>query len=388
MAQKKSTAIPKAMEEVYRSMTAMTDRFCQEHLDEDYARLAREAIAALCRKRPSPLRSGTPRTWCCGVLYALGQINFLPDKSNSPHMSMQDLCARFGVAPSTGGNKAKQVRDALGIRPSDHRWMLPSLIERSGLAWMVEVDGLPSDARDLPLTLQEEAFRKGLIPYVPAYHAEPEPGQPTRKDILDRYDTFRALNIEHQAEAAADLLAEPGGPVPAMAVRIGLAADAGEAAELDVDELTPALDLALYTPDETGVTRIRRYADSLMADASAEERRLLEAMGNARFSVYEITGRHPQAGMTAKDLRNGDEVWIMDRALERTASRFVKLAARLVRPQDFWITTGVAVPMNDAAIWQHLARNHSITLTRGHLEVPDPDRLDEIIYAAGLAIPQ
>jgi hypothetical protein len=50
------------------------------------------------------------------VLYALGQVNFLSDKSSRPHMAMADPCARFGIAPSTGGNKARIVRDALGIR--------------------------------------------------------------------------------------------------------------------------------------------------------------------------------------------------------------------------------------------------------------------------------
>ena len=35
------------------------------------------------------------------------------------------------------------------------------------LAWMIEVDGIPMDARDLPREIQEEAFRLGLILYVP-----------------------------------------------------------------------------------------------------------------------------------------------------------------------------------------------------------------------------
>jgi hypothetical protein len=88
-------------------LTGLTDRFCAEHLDREYADMARCAIAALCRKRPSPLTSGHPQTWACAVLYALGQINFLHDKSTTPYMAMADLCGHFGIAPSTGGNKAK-----------------------------------------------------------------------------------------------------------------------------------------------------------------------------------------------------------------------------------------------------------------------------------------
>ena len=32
---------------------------------------------------------------------------------------------------------------------------------------MIQVNGLIADARHLPREIQEEAFRKGLIPYIP-----------------------------------------------------------------------------------------------------------------------------------------------------------------------------------------------------------------------------
>ena len=382
-----STRVPKGWEEFYRGMTAITDDFCRRHLNEEYAELARIAIAALCRKRPSPLRSGKPESWACGVLYALGQVNFLSDKASSPSMPLQELCARFGVGASTGASKAKQVRDALTIRRLDHRWMLPSLIEKSGLAWTVMVDGLPADARDLPLPLQEEAARKGLIPYVPAYHAEPEPGRPPREDILERYTAFRLLSSKHQTAAAEEALSVRG-LVPSIAVRIGLVDSQDDVGGMDLEDLAAALDLALYTPDAAGRTRIQRYAEGVIAGVSAQERLLLDAMGQARFSIFEITGRHPQAGVMTRDLLSGGEVWLMDFGLERTASRSVRIAARLFRPEDFWMTTGVAVPMNDTAIWEELARKHAIRLTGKTLTVPDPQRLDEIVYAAGLAVPE
>jgi hypothetical protein len=65
----------------------LSDKLClvAEHLNDEYAGLARSAIAALCRKRPSPLASGNLQTWGCAVLYALGQVNFLSDKSTTPY---------------------------------------------------------------------------------------------------------------------------------------------------------------------------------------------------------------------------------------------------------------------------------------------------------------
>jgi hypothetical protein len=169
-----STKIPKGCEGIFAALTGLTDRFCDEHLNREYADMARYAIAALCRKRPNPLTSGQPQTWACAVLYALGQVNFLHDKASTPYMAMADLCGHFGIAPSTGGNKAKLVRKALSMHPFDHNWTLPSRLASSSLPWLIEFDGLLVDARDLPAAIQAAAVQKGLIPFV-----YPPPGQTT-----------------------------------------------------------------------------------------------------------------------------------------------------------------------------------------------------------------
>ena len=72
------------------------------------------------------------------------------------------------VAKSTAGNKSKAIREALKMKPYDWRWSLPSKLDDHPLAWMIEVDGLILDARHIPREIQEVAFRKGLIPYVPS----------------------------------------------------------------------------------------------------------------------------------------------------------------------------------------------------------------------------
>lgn len=164
MTSSKSAKVPKGWEAFYAGMTGMTDRFCAEHPNDEYADLARSAIAALCRKRPSPLAGGNPQTWACAVLYALGQVNFLSDKSTTPHMAMADLCTHFGTAPSTGGNKAKLVRAALGMRQFDHKWTLPSRLADSSLPWLITVDGLVVDARRLPMAILEWRSQKASFP--------------------------------------------------------------------------------------------------------------------------------------------------------------------------------------------------------------------------------
>lgn len=83
----KSEKVPKPMQSTFDAVTTLTDRVCQEHLNEEYGRLARLAAAALCRKRPSPLSNGRTGSWACGIIYALGFVNFLFDSSREPYIS-------------------------------------------------------------------------------------------------------------------------------------------------------------------------------------------------------------------------------------------------------------------------------------------------------------
>jgi hypothetical protein len=63
--------------------------------------------------------------------------------------------------------KPNRIRDMLRITQFDPKWTLPSLVDQNPMVWMVTVNGFMVDARQLPVELQEEAFRKGLIPYIP-----------------------------------------------------------------------------------------------------------------------------------------------------------------------------------------------------------------------------
>ncbi len=156
------------MQATYDEVVALTDAFCRDHLNDEYRDLARAMTAALCRKRPSPLASGQRRTWACGIVYALGQMNFLSDKATQPYMAMADLCAAFAVGPSTASAKARVISDLLGAHRMDPAWMLPSIIDRNPLVWMAEFNGMVVDLRDMPREVQAFAFEKGLIPYIPA----------------------------------------------------------------------------------------------------------------------------------------------------------------------------------------------------------------------------
>ena len=164
-------SIPHAVRPRVEEIVSITDAVCREHLNEEYAELAREAAATLARKRPSPLLKGQARSWACGIVYALGRVNFLFDRSNEPYMSAPELCALFKVSPATGSAKARTVLDALDAHQMDPRWSTTSMLDLNPLVWFVTINGVIVDARQLPREIQEELVRLKIIPYV----SEPEP---------------------------------------------------------------------------------------------------------------------------------------------------------------------------------------------------------------------
>jgi hypothetical protein len=153
---------------ILQAVNGMIDAFCRDHLNEEYATLCRKLAETLARKRPSPLLSGKPNTWACGIIRTVGWVNFLDDRTNEPHMKLTVIDKAFGVAESTGQGKSKLIRTMLKIRPFDPKWTLPSRMDDNPLVWTLEVNGFLMDIRHCPREAQEIAYAKGLIPYIPA----------------------------------------------------------------------------------------------------------------------------------------------------------------------------------------------------------------------------
>lgn len=168
MAKRDPLKVPDSMQELYDEIVAISDAFCKEHLNDEYAELARKMTATLARKRPSPLVNGRANSWAAGILYTVAQVNFLFDKSQSPHMRADELCKRIGVSQQTAGGRAQKIRAMLDISMIDFEWTLPSRMDDNPMIWILNVNGYMVDIRSMPREAQEVAYEKGLIPYIPA----------------------------------------------------------------------------------------------------------------------------------------------------------------------------------------------------------------------------
>src|ERR1700685_4226113 len=161
---KHKTTDAKTPDQVCDEIAGLVEKFCKEHLNAEYADLCRKLTEKLARKRPSPLVSGKPQTWACGIVRTIGWVNFLDDKTQTPHMKLPMIDKAFGVGESTGQGKSMLIRKMFKISPMDPAWSLRSQMDKNPMAWMIQVNGFLVDARLLKREIQEEALRKGLIP--------------------------------------------------------------------------------------------------------------------------------------------------------------------------------------------------------------------------------
>ncbi|MPM24225.1 hypothetical protein SDC9_70706 [bioreactor metagenome] len=163
----KKNIVPKSMEEKYKEIISIINSFCIENLNGEYAKVCKELCAALSRKRPSPLIRGRSKTWACGIVHAIGTVNFLFDSTASPYIKASDLYEKFGVSNSTGSSKSKEIQEIMDMVPFDPAWTLPSRIFDNPFAWLVSIEGVTVDLREAPRELQELAYNEGVIPFIP-----------------------------------------------------------------------------------------------------------------------------------------------------------------------------------------------------------------------------
>ena len=114
MPKRKPTA-DEAKNHAVEEIAGLVDAFCREHLNDEYADLCRRLTEKLGRKRPSPLLHGSPNAWASGIVRAIGGVNFLHDKSQTPYMRSTDIDHYLGTSPSSGAAKLAAIRKMLGM---------------------------------------------------------------------------------------------------------------------------------------------------------------------------------------------------------------------------------------------------------------------------------
>jgi hypothetical protein len=130
------------IDEKASALIEMTAAFSSARLDDEYGELCERLIRKMARKRSVPFLRGKPEIWAAAVVYAVGQINFLFDKSFEPHVTAGEICDHFGAKKSSVSQKAKAIRDMFKLDYWNPEFSTSRVLARSPLKDLMMVDDL------------------------------------------------------------------------------------------------------------------------------------------------------------------------------------------------------------------------------------------------------
>lgn len=126
---------------IQRQLTELTAACCRRHADAEYEQLCKKLIHKMARKRVAPFLSGRVEIWAAAILYALGSINFLFDKSFLPHATPDTLCNYFQVSKRTVAQKAKLIRDMFKLEYFDPEFSTERMAKNNPFARLTMAGG-------------------------------------------------------------------------------------------------------------------------------------------------------------------------------------------------------------------------------------------------------
>jgi hypothetical protein len=177
----------------------------------------------------------------------------------------------------------------------------------------------------------------------------------TRSEKLNRYRHLRAISAR-QHDAAVKFVGR--GTLLDYGRRIGIVHDSTFVCD-SIDEMTLAFDLAIHTSRQGRSRAIDRYARTVRATPGSDEAIMLKAAQDARFALWRVEGLHATAGLTLLDIANDITLWLMDEGLEASAPIGSVYAGRLMAVDDFVMTCGATVPVDEdliIAVWDDAPR--------------------------------
>ncbi|RMG28934.1 MAG: hypothetical protein D6730_04810 [Bacteroidetes bacterium] len=99
---------------------------------------------------------GKEEIWAAAVVHAIGQVNFLYDKSFEPYITFDELNEYFGTKKSSVGNKAAKIRKMFKMdKLTNFDFMTDSIKKEHPIYNIVMVDGFMVPISSIPEEYQQ-----------------------------------------------------------------------------------------------------------------------------------------------------------------------------------------------------------------------------------------
>ncbi len=167
-----------------------------------------------------------------------------------------------------------------------------------------------------------------------------------RAALLQRYrhlrSTMRELHSELLDNLPKDTLAKCG-------KMLGFMVDDTLVFENE-DESSVLVDYCLYQGWSGQHNAISRFLAKQPYDPGSDEMVLLEAMSQARYSLFQVESMTKGVGVNCRDLLRSDGGSIVDEGLGNTASEGIVFGCHIVVLPEMSITTGAPLPIDAGAL--------------------------------------
>lgn len=129
--------------------------FCKEKLNNEYEQLCINLTKKLGRKRNVPFMTGNLEIWASSIIYTIGTLNFLFDKSFEPYIPSSDIHNYFGTKSSTVSAKSKLIRDLLKLNRFNNEFSTRDMVDSNPFNQFVMVDNMIVPLDSIPEEYQK-----------------------------------------------------------------------------------------------------------------------------------------------------------------------------------------------------------------------------------------
>jgi SEC-C motif len=110
------------------------------------------------------------------------------------------------------------------------------------------------------------------------------------------------------------------------------------------DELAVLMDYCIHDIRRQGINAVERFLAESPPPAGSDEMVILQALREARYSLFVVETREPGVGVHVRDLLRDEPLFLVDVGFSSTAAPGFVLAARITAPEGITQTTGAALP--------------------------------------------
>ena len=301
----------KDKKEVIEEVKNLLTSFTGKNLSKEEESICLHIWGTLSRKKMIDITRTRPDIWAAAVIWSFCRANFKYEEG----VTLELLCSFFSNKKSSVGNKAGEISKMLRIDFFNPEFTTGKIQKQNPLN---------------TLTVTNHGF---IIP---------EDTVSSIGEQLAFYRRLRAVQRDLHHELMKLL---PKNALKECGMVLGVYKNDTLvfSSESETDVL---MDYCIYDYRWDGRNVIERYINQTPTEDGSDEQILLNAMLEARYSLFVIDDVVRGRGVQTRDLLRGDSGFIVDVALSGTAVKGFILACRIISPGDggFSMTTGAGLP--------------------------------------------